>query len=474
MTNYTIIGSGPSGIVTAILLTKLGHKCILIDRNTSIGGCHRVDRVENYFSEHGPRIYQKNFVNFIEFLLLLDIDFHKIFKKYKYSFPVGITELFKLMTIRESIILFFSYTRFIINPSHFEKITVKDLLNKYNYSKKVKNYFDKICKLTDGAGINKFTCYELFQLLNQGIVSDIYEPKYPNDEMLWKKIKNKMNKLGIKVISNTSILQILKKFNTNKVNFIITDKGEYIHVKNLICAIPPYNLFKILSNSDKEIKNNFMRYNELEEYVYDTNYIPYLSFTMHWDKKIKIKEIWGNGFGEWGIIWINMSDYFKDNKTLLSCSIVELNTKSNYTNKTVNETLTINKLLEESYRQVNNVLDIPHPDKIIMNKAVKKSSAGWETDDTAYIKTVNSFNFPFIGKIDNLYSLGCHNETSNYAFTSIESAVVNSINLCTILDKRVKNIIRVKKLYTFNKMLFQIISIAVIIIILIIFVTKIK
>jgi len=44
MYDYAIIGSGPSGLTCSWMLQSAGHKCILIDREKSIGGCHRVRR----------------------------------------------------------------------------------------------------------------------------------------------------------------------------------------------------------------------------------------------------------------------------------------------------------------------------------------------------------------------------------------------------------------------------------------------
>lgn len=61
--DYCIIGAGPTGLTVSYLLSKIGKKCILIDKNKDIGGCHRVDRVNGLFTEHGPRIYSSSYIN---------------------------------------------------------------------------------------------------------------------------------------------------------------------------------------------------------------------------------------------------------------------------------------------------------------------------------------------------------------------------------------------------------------------------
>ena len=52
MNNIIIIGGGPCGMTLAWLLAKNNINVTLIDKNSSLGGCHRVTRQNNLFSEH--------------------------------------------------------------------------------------------------------------------------------------------------------------------------------------------------------------------------------------------------------------------------------------------------------------------------------------------------------------------------------------------------------------------------------------
>ncbi len=56
MYDYAIVGAGPAGLTMALYLAKNNKHVILIDRELTIGGCHRVRRVDGMFSDHGPRI----------------------------------------------------------------------------------------------------------------------------------------------------------------------------------------------------------------------------------------------------------------------------------------------------------------------------------------------------------------------------------------------------------------------------------
>ena len=86
-TTFYIIGAGPSGLTLATYLldgnTKDNiSKIVLIDREASIGGCHRVRRVDGYMTEHGPRIYLDNYKNFINILNKIDRPFDSLFMRY--------------------------------------------------------------------------------------------------------------------------------------------------------------------------------------------------------------------------------------------------------------------------------------------------------------------------------------------------------------------------------------------------------
>ena len=66
MYDYLIVGAGPCGLALAWYLSKLNKKILIVEKENTIGGCHRVRRVNGLFTEHGPRIYLDNYsLNFI-------------------------------------------------------------------------------------------------------------------------------------------------------------------------------------------------------------------------------------------------------------------------------------------------------------------------------------------------------------------------------------------------------------------------
>ena len=82
--NYdlVIVGAGPSGLALAQCLRNTYNKILIIDKESEIGGCHRVRRVDTIFTEHGPRIYSNTYKNFQMLLKDMDNDFYKSTKKF--------------------------------------------------------------------------------------------------------------------------------------------------------------------------------------------------------------------------------------------------------------------------------------------------------------------------------------------------------------------------------------------------------
>jgi phytoene dehydrogenase-like protein len=81
--DYIIVGGGPTGMTLAWLLEDKTRKILLIEDEETLGGCHRVHRINGYFSEHGPRVYSNSYLMLIELLKDMDIDFDDYFVEYK-------------------------------------------------------------------------------------------------------------------------------------------------------------------------------------------------------------------------------------------------------------------------------------------------------------------------------------------------------------------------------------------------------
>ena len=460
MYDLIIVGSGPAGLTFATLASNENEKILIIDKDKTIGGCHKVNRQEfyneYYFSEHGPRVYIGNYVNFKKILNKIGIDFKDLFVKYKFSMFSALIDIIKknIFNFGEIMILIKEFILFIFNNKYGYNKPLIDFISENNFSYKSKKYLDNFCHIIDGGDINRISLNTFLHIINECMLHSIYQPKIPNDDGLLKIWFNYLKLKKINFNLNTQIIGIEKE---NSIIKVKTNYG-YIETKKIIFAIPPENLIPII------------KYNNIKLINYSDNneYNEYISITFHWNDKINInKNI--NGIlvndSDWGIISLILSDYmkFKENnsKTVISISITLVNSKSKFIDKTANECIDKNELINEVFRQLNILYgNLPKPTLAFINNYYKNGK--WISNEGAYIKSYDNDYIPF--KLDNnIYTLGSHNGKAKIHFTSMENAVSNAIYLYNNIYK--KNI-KIKKPFT----IIDIIYILIIFIIIILFI----
>lgn len=441
--HFTIVGGGPAGIFSALLLASAGHTCRVLEGNAVIGGCHRVDRVGGVFSEHGPRVYGSNFLRYKRMLRFVGLRFEDHYVPYEYSFPVGLAGAASLMTVAELAALAASYARFMVQPGRYDRMSVAALLE--GFSDGARAYFDKICKLTDGAGIGRYTAGELFSLVNQGLFYSFHEPRAPTDEFLWAACAERLRATGRAEVRTGAWARALRAPGGpgTRVTAVELDGGEEVPVPGaLVLAVPPAAARRLLAapGTAPHLRAALMPWDEFARYSAATDYLTYLPFTLRWDRRVELPRLWGNGFGDWGVIWVAMSDYFEGDHTLLSCSVVELDAPSETTGLTANGTRDRGAMVREAARQVLAALGPgPPPDAVVLSPAVYRTADGrrWATTDTAYVRTPESRRVPFRSPtVPGLFTLGCHNERHDLAFTSMEAVTQNALRFCEEVDPR--------------------------------------
>lgn len=467
MYDYIIIGTGPAGLCLAWYLSKMNKKILLIDRENSIGGCHRVRRVNGLFTEHGPRIYFSNYLNTKKWFNDMDINFDDMFNVYKFlniAYEFGFR--FSLKEFFDIIISYLQYSISFDHPNNiFKKISVMDFMIKHNFSEKTKDYFDRLCRLMDGASSERYTLYEFFSTINQCSLYNGLQVKRPTDLGMFKYIYEKMLMIeNIDIMLNTNVIKI-NKYNDKIVSIMINRNGRIIEInaEKYIFAIPPKPFYQILQNS--HLQNDF---NISKEFIKESEYITYIPVTYHWNRKINLKKIWGFPIGEWGIGFIVMSDYTKfDNplsQTVISAAITIIDGYSSYLKKTPNQ-CTIEELKQEIFRQLQLVFgDLPKPTISILSPGVYYDDNRWKTKDSAFVFT--KYGYQVKTKYQNVYNVGTQNGNSKYCFTSMESAVTNAIVLLNQLEPdKIK--LRIREPFTINRLIFILIIVVIILLMVI-------
>jgi len=458
--DYCIVGAGPTGLTVSYLLSKIGKKCILIDKNKDIGGCHRVDRVNGLFTEHGPRIYSNSYINTKNLFKKMDMNFNSFYTKYNFTISNIGNRTIKQFTYRELSYFVYHFILLLFNDNYGIDISMKDFMESRNFTYETKDYIDRLCRLTDGASSDKYSLNKFFQLVNQQFFYKIYQPKLPNDIGIFKQWKEKLYENNVDILMNTEVVQ-LRGNDEKKVESILLktclSKNDSIQIeiksKKYIFCIPPKHLEYILSRNETNhfsYKNAFGDFSNLKNWINNTNYMNYIPVIYHWDvthKNIHLQKVWGFPNTEWGVAFIVLSNYmnFNDNRSALVISTcITKNTKSTYINKTPDE-CNEDELKKEILRQLRiSFPELPEPSYSIIHPNVKRINNKWIEDDTAFISSTNSKYMKYNSEnVNNIFQVGTQNGNSKYKFTSMESAISNAIVFSNYIEKDTKKILKI-------------------------------
>lgn len=409
---------------------KSKKKVILIEKDEVLGGCHKVLRVNGYFTEHGPRVYSNSFLMFIEILSDMNIAFTDLFIPYNFKHTNIDNKTILSLNFNEIMALLSAFLKLIVNKEHGKTVSIKDFMIENNFSESSYDYIERLCLLTDGATIEDYTLFQFLQLVNQQLFYSLFQPKLPNDKGLIKIWTNKLLENNVKILVNSQVIKIDVE-NNNVSKLIIIENGvqKEIIANKYVLSVPPKPFYDLISSNPKT-ENNFGNNKEIQKWKSKNSYFDYITLTFHYKNEVTLPKL--NGFPRtpWGIGFVILSNFMnfktdEPSKTVISICITMLNVP-NEQGKTANQSS-----YEEIIKYVKEQLSFfPNPDLVIISPTIKKSGDVWINEDTAYVVTTKQHFIQPKGKISNLYYVGIHNGNSSYNFTAIESAVQNAIHYC--------------------------------------------
>jgi UDP-galactopyranose mutase len=152
MYDYLIVGAGFYGSICAYELSKVGNKCLVIDKRSHIGGnCYTSNKNNINIHEYGPHIFHTSnedvwkwinqFVSFNNFI-------YSPVANYKgdiYSLPFNMwtfSKLWELNTPQKAKEMIERQSKHILEPQNLEQQAIK-LVGKDVYNKLIKGYTEK-------------------------------------------------------------------------------------------------------------------------------------------------------------------------------------------------------------------------------------------------------------------------------------------------------------------------------------------
>jgi len=366
------------------------------------------------------------------------MDFSKLFVKYKYNFfdisnKIILDNIFSFYELsiitRDFLFTIFSY-------DYGTNININDYIKFNEFSPKAMNAIDAFCRSFDGGDSSRISLNQFISVSIQSLFYNIYLPRVPNDEGLFKGWSNYLKANKVEIVLNKGVKEL--KTEDKKIKSIILETGEEIKGDLFIIAMPPTNFLKILKNNE-ETNEAFGDLRKLEDFTNKTKYNDYISMTFFWDFDMNLED---DKFGvletEWNLSIMIMSNYmkFKESKAkvVMSIAVVLTDVKNSLLNKTANE-CNKEELIDSVYHQLlTKFKNISKPTLYFIHNYYDNDLKKWKSNNSAFIKIpqIDYIDFKSM-KFNNLYNLGTHNGKHKNSFTSLESAISNSLKLSNII-----------------------------------------
>lgn len=469
-TNYCVVGGGPAGLTVALQLCRAGKSVILVDENDTLGGCHRVIRKHvgnrDLFSEHAPRVYSSAYLNTATLLDSMGSSFEQQFTPYNFSISsIGVGGILQHLSVRE--LFWLAWAFMTMSNDETKKVSMSAFMSLHDFSVDAQNYVNRLCLLTDGADMTRYSLWQFLELANQQALYSLYQPRWPTDGRdatgneyptvvppvglfaLWKQELLKAGCVFVQRRVQAIRLAFMREYSISvELQSQNQDQKETISANAVILAIPPMSALPLLSG---------LGLSNLEAWAKATEYVTYIPVSLHYDEPLpdSVSQVYGFPDTQWGIAFIVLSNYFQDTTTkqekrngLISTVITMPDVVSTHTGLSANQTSdeaqvvaeVIRQLRERFPRSVTGQSAFPQPTHAFITPGVvyqpghANRSGRWHNPNTAYVAAANTQAWGPQTEINNVYSVGTHNGNSSYSFTSMESAVTNALHLTNQLE----------------------------------------
>lgn len=437
-----IVGAGPSGLTCAWLAAKRGEKVLLLERASHIGGVHRVNReisgvavpgenlnssgenkvVTVLFGEHGPRIYSTSYICFRKLLTEMGSSFDKFFAPYEF----GVTTIgaknasqFKWKEIYSLAKRYFWKT---------PDMSVLEFCRREKFSPESIDYIDRLCRLTDGAGADRYRISQFLNLIDQQSLYTLSQPKIANDRGLFKFWRKKLEEVGVDILLDADVSAVITDSAERKVRGVEVAREEIFRAEKVLLCIPPNSILRLLG--EKKLTKYF---GVDKNWVKQCSYDKYINVTFMWRQDVLkgIPRVWGFPASKWGVAYIVLTDTIRGENfdTIISAAI----TKSDQLPKNLSRADLIAGVFDQlkiSYPHLPNYdAATTDPEKFeTLDSEVIGNADGIVLAGSAYINAAGYSPLPSRGYVRGLFTVGPQNGNSEYTFTSLESAISNAMH----------------------------------------------
>ena len=432
--DYIIVGMGPTGLTLGLSLMRTEKTVLFVEANSEAGGCWRTRFThDGYFTEHSPKVLSRYGTNqFNRMLRLLGVAPHYRAIDPRSSFLRKTRSMLKQFAVMDvfKLVLYLLTYMVCLNDRW---VSVRDWCVRNRISAKGCNYLNIVSVVLSNT-YEKLTMHALFRFVvsrhqYMRTLDQVAEPE-KWIAACYDLLKTNPN---FTFRTNTRVDRVITE--GDRVTRLVTTDNqgteqEALSAKDYVMCVPVRALFKIMQRSREP--NWFRSTVRFKRFADRTTYTG-IGFQLHYTDFVPVPEEWcWSCFGDWKIIVLDKTyqlerlSYDPNIKQVLSCVIVDMDTKSKHFGKSANECATLDEIVREGYRQVREryygtTKRTPH--KITVARDIARSPEfGWEAMDSSFSPIAGSL--PWRGRLDNLYTVGPHNRMHEVVVidTAIESA----------------------------------------------------
>lgn len=422
---YVIVGTGPTGLSLAYVLARNNHEVTLIEKDSKIGGSWNSNFIEDkYFSENSPRVLAKTgyHMDFFHEIGLTANDFSNIYGNFFNTNLKLFNFVKQYFELQDYFIFAFSIIKFKFMTT---KMSVQDWLNT--------NYMSPSAK--DAIRIISITVCDVPKNTN---VHDFFGSLQPVN-LIQMKEPNKWHMILEHIFEGLSNVELYKNMKVIKINGsekfasgveCVDTSSNHVHnfnAQRIVLCTQSNGILDIVQNSNSYIQNNWKSYQWLKKWCLETFYSGF-GFQLHFKEIVPFPNKWcWSCTSEWTIIILPVGEWLsvKSNdplvKTVWSCCIIDMSTKSKRLNKTANE-CTKDEVVQECIYQLNQIRNIPPPYKITTSVNLQKKDGKWISNNTGFTrKNMGYLNIK--GNCKNLFALGCFTKPDHPEISYIKNAM---------------------------------------------------
>lgn len=432
--DYIIVGMGPTGLTLGLSLMRTDKTVLFVEADSDVGGCWRTRFThDGYFTEHSPKVLSRHGTHqFNRLLRFLGVapDYRAIDPRSSFLRKTkGMLKQFAFADVFKLILYFVTY----LVCLNDKWVSVRDWCAHNRISTKGRNYLNIVSVVLSNT-YEKLTMHALFRFVVRRhqymrTLDQVAEP-HKWVAACYNLLKTNPN---FTFRTNTLVGRVVTE--GGRVTQLITTDSEgretlALSAKEFVMCVPVRALFKIMQRSrEPNWFKSTMRFKRFADRATYTG----IGFQLHYTDFVPVPEEWcWSCFGDWKIIVLDKTyqlkrlSYDLQIKQVLSCVIVDMDTKSHHLGKSANECVTLDEIVCEGYRQVRKRLHKcggRPPHKITVSRDIARSPEfGWEARDSSFSPIVGSL--PWRGRLDNLYTVGPHNQMHEVVVidTAIESA----------------------------------------------------